>query len=1475
MKIVRLFSFIILTGAYLSADSNIPAPIPIDFGVNNGIRSDCESCDQEYEADEMGASCCDEATQFDPDYTCEVLEETYLWNCSGCTCAEDDNDWTTNFGCIDDEEACNYNAEAEWNYCIYAEENYDCDGNCTAGEDCNGECGGIAEVDACGVCAGGNSSCADCAGVPNGDSWESDCGCVPEGNLGDDCDDCAGVPNGDAELDACGVCNGDNSTCVTVTDIDGNVYGTVQIGDQLWTTENLKVTRYNDGSEILNITNNEEWSNLPTGAYVNYDNNPSNSETYGRLYNWYTVDDERGVCPDGYHVPADAEYTVLTDYLGGEHVAGGKLKEAGLDHWNSPNTGATNESGFTGLPAGSRYNNGGNYYSMDYYGFFWSSSPDSSNDNAWCRLLDYSDSDVNRTSSFPKEAGFSIRCLLSTVYGCMDTDACNYNLDATEDDGSCLEDDCAGECGGSAVEDACGVCDGDSSSCADCEGVPYGDSWESDCGCVASDNDGNDCDDCFGAPNGSAWNSDCGCVPEGSSGDDCDDCAGVPNGDNVVDNCDTCDNDPENDCVPDCSGEWGGEAVEDECGVCGGSGILEGACDCFGSVEDNCGVCGGDNTSCSWTELSAEVEALNNISLRWDAVDGSRAGRDSRECDAAVCLSIENVDIEAGTLDIYMINTEVVGGWQFELLGITVASATAPNGFMSQTSPTTILAFSLSGATVSPSEGVLTQVSFTDFGGTDICFGTNPANNVISDPIGNELYTEWGKCSCSADNPADECGECGGPGIADDACDCDGNLPDIECGEGTALEGQLVCFESECAGISYNVYRDGQYLTSSGEATEYIDMNLGYSESHCYTVTEVSIEGESDHSDEACATTNEMPDTPGCIFETACNYNPNAVINDGSCWFPDLGCECINGQNAEADNCGVCDTDPTNDCTPDCNGDWGGSATIDNCGVCDSDSSNDNLCNDCNGDPFGNAVYDKCGEECIAIAEDPLSECSAYCDSDYTNDCVQDCNGIWGGDALEDMCGTCDNDTSNDCVQDCADVWGGTGEIDLFGVCCTETEDNECIMNGCDLPDSTLYLTETSMAFNSSKAIKQILLTLEGSIIPSSPLGGVASDAGFVWLGFSNSSNWVLGKNQSAGTSIPAGSCGNLVNIEYLNTPVSISVEIKDENDTIIDFSVYFDSGCSEESACNYNPYSVNDVDGACAYIDECGTCDNDAENDCIQDCFGAWGGTADYDLFGACCEGSSCIMDGCDLPDSTLYLTETSMAFNSSKAINEIKITLEGSIIPSSPLGGVASGGVASDSGFVWLGFSNSSNWVFGKDQTYGTSIPAGSCGNLVNIEYLNTPVSISVEIKDENDTVIDFSAYFDSGCSEESACNYNPYSVNDVDGACVYMDECGGNELDIINQGLIPETYNIYNIYPNPFNPVTNIEFGLPENTFVQIIVYDIKGRQITTLMNSFQFAGYYSLTWDASDSPSGVYFINMTSDGFKQTRQVVLMK
>ncbi|MCK4448089.1 MAG: fibrobacter succinogenes major paralogous domain-containing protein, partial [Candidatus Marinimicrobia bacterium] len=173
--------------------------------------------------------------------------------------------------------------------------------------------------------------------------------------------------------------------------------------------ENLKVTHYRNGDPIPNVTDNTDWSNLTTGAYCNYDNNGSNVTTYGRLYNWHAVSDARQIAPAGWHVPSDEEWQTLVDYLGGSGVAGGKMKETGTTHWNSPNTGATNESGFSALPGGYRYLDGG-YYDMGYYAYFWSSTEGSSG-SAWSRHLYYDHSEVGRYFE-GKRLGFSVRCVM-------------------------------------------------------------------------------------------------------------------------------------------------------------------------------------------------------------------------------------------------------------------------------------------------------------------------------------------------------------------------------------------------------------------------------------------------------------------------------------------------------------------------------------------------------------------------------------------------------------------------------------------------------------------------------------------------------------------------------------------------------------------------------------------------------------------------------------------------------------------------------------------------------------------------------------------------------------------------------------------------------------------------------------------------------------------------------------------------------
>ena len=192
----------------------------------------------------------------------------------------------------------------------------------------------------------------------------------------------------------------------TVTDIDGNVYQTVKIGDQWWMAENLKVTHYRNGAAIPLVTSDDDWYNLLTGARCAYDNDQSEVATYGYLYNWYAVNDSRNIAPTGWHVPTDAEWSTLVTYLGGDNVAGEKMKEIGTNHWLSPITGATNESGFAALPGGYR-NSNGSFRPLGYGATFWSSTEYDS-DTAWYRRLHYTAASVNRTNN-NKRDGFSVR----------------------------------------------------------------------------------------------------------------------------------------------------------------------------------------------------------------------------------------------------------------------------------------------------------------------------------------------------------------------------------------------------------------------------------------------------------------------------------------------------------------------------------------------------------------------------------------------------------------------------------------------------------------------------------------------------------------------------------------------------------------------------------------------------------------------------------------------------------------------------------------------------------------------------------------------------------------------------------------------------------------------------------------------------------------------------------------------------------
>jgi uncharacterized protein (TIGR02145 family) len=159
----------------------------------------------------------------------------------------------------------------------------------------------------------------------------------------------------------------------TVTDADGNVYRTVKIGDQWWMAENLRVAHYQSDETIPNVTDGTAWGDLNSGAYCDYNNDTSNAVTYGHLYNWYAAA-HTGIAPDGWHVPSADDWNELIAFLGGSTDAGGRLKETLFSHWALPNTGATNESGFTGLPSGMRDGTDGAYRDQHYVAYLWSRS---------------------------------------------------------------------------------------------------------------------------------------------------------------------------------------------------------------------------------------------------------------------------------------------------------------------------------------------------------------------------------------------------------------------------------------------------------------------------------------------------------------------------------------------------------------------------------------------------------------------------------------------------------------------------------------------------------------------------------------------------------------------------------------------------------------------------------------------------------------------------------------------------------------------------------------------------------------------------------------------------------------------------------------------------------------------------------------------------------------------------------------------
>jgi len=194
--------------------------------------------------------------------------------------------------------------------------------------------------------------------------------------------------------------------------IDGSIVPneTVKICNQVWMTKNLDVDHYRNGDSITEVRDSILWGNLTTGAWCYYNNDPAMGAIYGKLYNWFAVNDPRGLAPEGWHIPSEEEWMELENCLGGSDIAGGKMKAICTNYWQSPNEGATNESGFYALPGGYRsYYDNGMFYEVGLDGHWWSST-EASTYTAWYWEVTYRDATIGRFD-LNKVNGFSVRCI--------------------------------------------------------------------------------------------------------------------------------------------------------------------------------------------------------------------------------------------------------------------------------------------------------------------------------------------------------------------------------------------------------------------------------------------------------------------------------------------------------------------------------------------------------------------------------------------------------------------------------------------------------------------------------------------------------------------------------------------------------------------------------------------------------------------------------------------------------------------------------------------------------------------------------------------------------------------------------------------------------------------------------------------------------------------------------------------------------
>ena len=984
-------------------------------------------------------------------------------------------------GCTNPE-ACNFDPEAE-------EDDFSC-----LFDDCNGDCGGSADFDDCGVCAGGNTGLVpnadmDCEGTCFGSAYldncevcddnpDNDCEADCNGEFGgsaviDDCGDCVLGTTGldfNEYMDDCGICDGNNASM----DCNGDCSGTAVENDCGCVGGNTGL----DENWCYGCTDEEALNYDPDALY---DDDSCYYEEVPELFAFNQSTSQ------AFYFIADAEIDGV-DIEPGDWLAvfNGDIC-VGAASWIGP---------FTEIPA------------MGDDGNDWSEGYLTLNDVPTFMLYDlsedlYYDAFASNDESELAWSNFAfinidLLAAMTIIEGCTDEEACNFNPDANEDDGSCYYPDCAGVCDGSAYEDDCGVCDDNpqnDNAAMDCNGDCFGDALVDDCGICAGGNTGllpnadqDECGVCFGDNADMDCNGDCfgtaaldncgvcaggltGLVPDADM-----DCAGDCFGSAYVDNCGVCDDDPVNDCIQDCAGIWGGVAYEDLCGICDENPANDNAdmdCngDCFGTAAlDDCDVCAGGNTglvpNADLDDCGVCFGENGDMDCNGDCY-GTAFIDDCGVCADGNTGLIPNADMDcAGDCfgDAYYDNCDVCdddpgndcnadcngdygGNATLDDCGICAGGNTGlePNMDMD-------------------CNGDCFGDAFID--DCEICAGgyTGLEPNADMDCAGNCFGTAYyDQCMVCDDNPEndDECVGCTNPEAINYCEDC--TIDDGYC----FVTPELFEFSQSTAQAFYFIGTAylGNLELEVGDwiATFNGDVCVG---SNVWTGPFTEVPAMGNDGQPWTAGYMNFGDVPTFqIYDISSGNYFDAVPSDyiGNLGWSNfnfynigllnvgLDCAGILGGLAYLDDCGQCvegSTGMTENWALDCMELCFGTAFIDGCGVCSGGTSGHQAGSDrdCAGTCFGDAYNDNCGI-CVGgvTGLDP--------------DLDMDCSGMCFGQAVVDDCGECTGGNTgllfNFGLDNCGVCYGQNADMDCNGDCfgtAVVDDCNECVQGNTGLP---------------------------------------------------------------------------------------------------------------------------------------------------------------------------------------------------------------------------------------------------------------------------------------------------------------------------------------------------------------------------------------------------------------------------------------